>query len=435
MEDFTKIKTELSELSKFIERVRTSTLSKLDLQGFDIFIGKLERSYGDMDLSVHQKSLPFTSDGKIIEKTNTEEFNKFVSDDYESKLKHVRSKLKVMLNTCKRFIKEYRNEIELNASLFHPDIGILNELSEYLSSLIEWTTSELEPGKWSDDLDLSDLEDKHANLLGLFNKKQLESLREFKFRSEKEIDLFTDLGQKRLDILLNKTEKRAETLNDLSSKQETKLQELSDKVNGLELYFSEQIARTDSIYEEGLEDVTKKKSEIEGLLSDAGNRVMADDYDSSAMAEKKVANSLRGGSLTIMAVIVFIVCYSFYDSTHSGFDWESSIFRTVLVFILSIPAAYLSRESTKHREQQYNYHHTALDLKAITPYIASLPETDQNRIKISIAERIFASRQTNVAQQESFPLNTQELMMELIKKVDIKKEVKKDAAGVSEVKQ
>ncbi|MGR3981756.1 hypothetical protein [Pseudoalteromonas sp. 1181_04] len=172
-------------------------------------------------------------------------------------------------------------------------------------------------------------------------------------------------------------------------------------------------------YEDTLAYLEEKKEQMDEVLGQTANRVMAQDYDLSAVAEKKAANWLRGGSITCMAIIVSIVCYSFYDSTHSGFDWESSIFRTVLVFILSIPAAYLSRESTKHREQQYNYHHTALDLKAITPYIASLPETDQNRIKISIAERIFASRQTNVSRQESFPLNTQDLMMELIKKVNI----------------
>lgn len=166
-------------------------------------------------------------------------------------------------------------------------------------------------------------------------------------------------------------------------------------------------------------ELKEKSDQMDEVLGHTANRVMANDYDSSAVSEKKSADWLRYGSLGCMSIIVFIVCYSFYDSTHSGFDWESSIFRTVLVFILSIPAAYLSRESTKHREQQYNYHHTALDLKAITPYISSLPDEDQNRIKISIAERIFASRQTNLNQQDSFPLNTQELMMELIKKVDL----------------
>jgi hypothetical protein len=197
-------------------------------------------------------------------------------------------------------------------------------------------------------------------------------------------------------------------INDIEITAEHEFKELYVKVDNIK-----------EIYDKTLNGLQEKHNQMDEMLGQSANRVMAQDFDLSAVAEKTAANRLRGGSLACMAIIVGIVCYSFYDSTHSGFDWESSIFRTVLVFILSIPAAYLSRESAKHREQQYNYHHTALDLKAITPYIASLPEADQNRIKISIAERIFASRQTNVAQQESFPLNTQDLMMELIKKVNI----------------
>ena len=210
--------------------------------------------------------------------------------------------------------------------------------------------------------------------------------------------------------------KFAAKMNKVDIAADQNFNELNTKVNTIK-----------DLYEDTLEDLEDKKEQMDEVLGQTANRVMAQDYDLSAVAEKKAANWLRGGSITCMAIIVSIVCYSFYDSTHSGFDWESSIFRTVLVFILSIPAAYLSRESTKHREQQYNYHHTALDLKAITPYIASLPEADQNRIKISIAERIFASRQTNVAQQESFPLNTQDLLMELVKKMSFSEKANSSA--------
>lgn len=211
--------------------------------------------------------------------------------------------------------------------------------------------------------------------------------------------------QKETDKLFNNYQA---SVTKLESNAEQEFKELNLKVKSIKEAFDSTLKELDS-----------KSTQMDEVLGQTAKRVIAQDYDDSAIDERKAADWLRYCSLACMAVIIGIVCYSFYDSTHSGFDWESSIFRTVLVFILSIPAAYLSRESAKHREQQYNYHHTALDLKAITPYIASLPDEDQNKIKISIAERIFASRQTNLSQQDSFPLNTQELMMELIKKVDV----------------
>lgn len=434
MEKLKNINRRLSKLSEFIERINKSNLSELDLDGFGRFIKKLERLYGDMDLDVNQHSIPLTQDGELADTPGTEQFNKYVIETYESKIKVVSNKLKNMQNACKIFSKEYRNALELNADLSNSGFNILNDFSEYLSTLSEWTNSELELISLAEDIGLAESEGEYSRLLEQSNIRQLQVLKEFKLLSRKEIELFAEHGQKSLDKLFSRTQERTEIIHANTSKQEMELRKLNEKVETLEKKYNEQVARADSIYQNGLKDVTRKKSEIEGFLGEASNRIMAQDYDTSAFNEKKAANWLRFGSLSCMAIIIYIVCYSFKDSIHPGFEWENSIFRTVLVFILSIPAAYLSRESAKHREQQYNYHHTALDLKAITPYIASLPEADQNRIKISIAERIFASRQTNVAKQESFPLNTQELMMELIKKIDFKKEDKKDTQVVNEGK-
>ena len=305
-------------------------------------------------------------------------------------------------------------------------IGIFDSYRDLLSNIRSFTYDFLASNPPEENSNGSQL---------LILDEKLEQRLEIKLNSlvQKLDGKFTDERNKLLN-LHTIMKNYCQEIEDNSNEFQNKISSLESSVTNIEQLYNDKVKSINDIYNNGMKDIAQKEKQIGKLLSTASNRVMADDFDTSAAEEKKAANWLRYGSLACMAIIVGIVCYSFYDSTHSGFDWESSIFRTVLVFILSIPAAYLSRESAKHREQQYNYHHTALDLKAITPYIASLPEADQNRIKISIAERIFASRQTNVAKQESFPLNTQELMMELIKKVDFKKEDKKDTQVVNEGK-
>ncbi|MCK8129940.1 hypothetical protein MTF66_33385 [Pseudoalteromonas sp. 2CM39R] len=320
-------------------------------------------------------------------------------------------------------------------SFFQPELG-LSRIYDYLHNLDISFENVFEYFKNS-----PETSDREKNLVELIHKDITILVGAFNSTHD-EIPKSHDLGKMNYSKTQNKL--IAESMSLISKKLDSQLSEYKKVVDKSFIKFENDMNNVDAAaerefkelntkiqtikksYEATLADLEEKKEQMDEVLGQTANRVMAQDYDSSAVSEKKAANLLRFGSLACMAIIVYIVCYSFYDSTHSGFNWESSIFRTVLVFILSIPAAYLSRESTKHREQQYNYHHTALDLKAITPYIASLPEADQNRIKISIAERIFASRQTNVVQQDSFPLNTQELMMELIKKVDFKKEDKKD---------
>lgn len=264
-----------------------------------------------------------------------------------------------------------------------------------------------------------------GTLIKAFNSTEVKLIKSNDFVETSHSKMLNKLVAESMDIIVKKLDSQ---FSDNKQKTDKMVQSFQSKFNEIEIATDNNLealhtkaSAIEGLYKATLTELEEKKEQMDEVLGHTANRVMANDYDSSAVSEKKSADWLRYGSLGCMAIIVFIVCYSFYDSTHSGFNWESSIFRTILVFILSIPAAYLSRESTKHREQQYNYHHTALDLKAITPYIASLPEADQNRIKISIAERIFASRQTNVTQPESFPLNTQDLMMELIKKIDLSK--------------
>ena len=59
---------------------------------------------------------------------------------------------------------------------------------------------------------------------------------------------------------------------------------------------------------------------------------------------------------------------------------------------------------------------TSLDLKAINPYIASLPEEEQHKIKSEIAQRIFAPKDFQSISNESYPINSQEVIMALISK-------------------
>ncbi|NNG44981.1 hypothetical protein HJP15_19005 [Pseudoalteromonas sp. NEC-BIFX-2020_002] len=327
------------------------------------------------------------------------------------------------------FLNEFEvRSFRLENSLIEPELSII-KIANHIHNLEN--SFEIFIGSYLEIYELSS----DAKALASFISKQINTLISVLNVSEKSDSFSFSKAQKKLvTASMNIIEGELKLkLNEYNKQTDKLFKSHQSAINGLEAAaergFKELHLKTETIrevFDSTLKDLNAKSVQMDELLEQSANRTMAQDYDYSAADEKKAANWLRLGSLACMGIIIYIVCYSFYDSTHSGFDWESSIFRTVLVFILSIPAAYLSRESTKHREQQYNYHHTALDLKAITPYIASLPEADQNRIKISIAERIFASRQTNLNQQDSFPLNTQELMMELIKKVDIRDKLKNE---------
>lgn len=226
-------------------------------------------------------------------------------------------------------------------------------------------------------------------------------------------------AQKKLEMLIFEQEKQHAHIKSRLSEDESKISSLEKKIQELNGLAASQIESITRAYEAGQKDIQDKRQEIDKILGHAAGRTIAGDYEKSAQSEKDAADWLRYASLAVMVVIAGVLCYSIWESTHTEFQWQNSLFRIALAFLLSAPAAYLARESTKHRIQQYQHLQTSLDLKAINPYIATLPDETQHKIKAEIAAKIFSGRDFAGANTESYPINTQELLMELIKRVEI----------------
>ena len=226
-----------------------------------------------------------------------------------------------------------------------------------------------------------------------------------------------DTEEKIINLSLEQ-EKLAQRINKETALNETRLVELEKKIDELVDKADIEIQKITSAYSDGLSEIEIKKTEINDILGHVSGRAVAGDYENSAAEERKMADWLRAGSLFCMALIAASLGYSFWETISTEFNWQKSIFRITLTFLLSVPAAYLARESAKHREQQYQHLQTSLDLKAISPFMASLPEDEQHKIKIAIASKIFAGRDFSKVGSDPYPLNTHEIIIELIKRFD-----------------
>lgn len=217
-----------------------------------------------------------------------------------------------------------------------------------------------------------------------------------------------------------------EYLKEILAESEKKIISLKQNIESLEDIYNKEIGSISVKYEEQLEAIKYKNSQLDTLLGNAASRIIVAEYADSAKQERTAAEWLRGGSIFCMAVIIAIAGYSFWESIHQSFDLSNSLLRLALVFLLSVPATYLARESTKHRQQQYTHLQTSLDLKAINPYIASLPDEEQHKIKSEIAKRIFAPKDFQSISNESYPINSQEVIMALISKIKDDKDKQAD---------
>ncbi|MCE7648542.1 hypothetical protein [Vibrio fluvialis] len=207
----------------------------------------------------------------------------------------------------------------------------------------------------------------------------------------------------------------------LLGENDVRISELNERVKKIDNVANVEIEKIISLYKNSLNEVESKKKQIDEILGHVAGRTISGDYETSAAEEKEMANWLRYASLGCMFAIVVVVAYSFWETTTNDFQWQNSVFRIVLAVMLSVPAAYLARESAKHREQQYSHLQTSLDLKAISPYIASLPESEQHKIKVEVAGRLFAAKDFSKVGADPYPINVHEIVMELLKKIEVNK--------------
>ncbi len=226
---------------------------------------------------------------------------------------------------------------------------------------------------------------------------------------------------KRIEQILLEQEKHDERIKKSLAENERRLVVTEESLKDIDQKAKEALSKMNDAYLEALDQAKTKKDEIDSILGHVSGRAIAGDFEKSAASEKAAADWLRVASLFCMILIVGVLGYSFWETIQQDFQWQKSLFRVALAFLLSAPAAYLARESAKHRAQQYLHLQTALDLKAISPYLASLPQDIQHRIKGEVAAKLFGGRDFSHVGTDSYPINFQELLMELVKKLELPK--------------
>jgi hypothetical protein len=164
-----------------------------------------------------------------------------------------------------------------------------------------------------------------------------------------------------------------------------------------------------------------KQAEVNEVVGLIAAKSVVGSYEKSADIEKSSADWLRIVAILFMVLIMGVVGVTFYEITTGEFSWEKSALKLICSLLFSVPAAYLARESAKHRQQQYTHLQTALDLKAIGPYIATLPKEKQDDLKTDMAQKMFAPKTFDHVTKESYPINTQELVLALVDRLNDRK--------------
>ena len=104
------------------------------------------------------------------------------------------------------------------------------------------------------------------------------------------------------------------------------------------------------------------------------------------------------------------------------FEWKIAFLRIVSIGIVAIPAFYVVRESDIHRRNERRNRKFQLELTAIDPYLKTMPQVEQDKLKVTLADRFFGQPEPVTEKEDAVKAKTvfgllETLLKELLGKV------------------
>ena len=201
---------------------------------------------------------------------------------------------------------------------------------------------------------------------------------------QKRNTIFADDQQKRMDIFTN-------WKNDFEKERKTQLDQLIEAGNQELTTEQKKFSDTISSLITDAENKHKQILELYGLVT--GESVAAG-HSENAESEKRQADLWRWGTIIFIALTAFWLGVS-YIINYINFSWEQIIAAIPLTGIFLFGAAYSSRQSSLHRQNEKRVRWFSLEIKAIDPFIESLSEEERGKLKSEISTRLFGQQYNN----------------------------------------
>lgn len=163
-----------------------------------------------------------------------------------------------------------------------------------------------------------------------------------------------------------------------------------------------------------IEEIEAKNQSFNILIDEESNGRVLKLYDDIYTREKKVADRYRDWALIIFAIVGVLVFTAisitlsqnafafFYPEKYSKIilGWDSLI-KTFMLFSLTTPAWYLTKESSKHRKVAYKAKTLGTELAAFPLYAREFKDEDRLELRKHLADRFFGQELFNDSKNAS----------------------------------
>lgn len=170
---------------------------------------------------------------------------------------------------------------------------------------------------------------------------------------------------------------------------------------------------------EALKVSAEKAKVTVGLI---GATAVSSAHRDRAEEERKIASSLRVGVLISLGISALIILLSIIDYLPPVIDWQDLLLRYGAVVFFTIPAAYMAKESIRHREMQRKYESFHINFAAVNNFFSDMEKEARNQLQTELAKHLLISKESLSDNSNDIGLyENQQKIIELLTKLIDKK--------------
>ncbi|MCK9382218.1 MAG: hypothetical protein M0P95_14295 [Sulfuritalea sp.] len=137
------------------------------------------------------------------------------------------------------------------------------------------------------------------------------------------------------------------------------------------------------------DDMLELKRQADVLVGIIGDRGVTSGHQKAAEQAREDAKFWQNITVASMVCLIVLAVLIFLPQLAGPFSWESFAGRVFITLTVGVLAAYAGSQADKYQKIERYSRNLALELQAIGPYIAPLPEDKQHEFRLMIGDRTF----------------------------------------------
>jgi hypothetical protein len=358
------LKTALSEILAFVDNGNVTLIANANSQADAILANLPAINY------------PFVADDWKVLSDAGKEYRKNL-EQYLKRVNETRSKtlsdLEELRKTASDLQSQFSKEQESRNQEFTKRVDSALAQIQADSSSVQQKLAELS----------TEIGNERTRLTSLTSEFQGQFSTAQETRSKEYADAQTSRQDKFGNLIADYTQRLAEQNTAFSKQRDEAFQKYKDDVAELVSQYEESAKKT-------LDSIEGHKKQVEKLVGVIGNLGVTSGYLTTANYARKMTGIWQVATVAGLIVFIIFAFFAFLPSLTPGvFHWESFAGRVVLSLAVGVFAAYARSQGDKYFEIERRNRKLALELEAIGPYIASLPQEKQEEFRLKIGELSF----------------------------------------------